>query len=46
MLFGGDDDGMPQRMLLVTFFLKYYIDLIKAWHLYILESRPRWYRIG
>lgn len=25
-----DDDGMHIRMLLVTFFLKYYIDLIKA----------------
>lgn len=25
-------------MLLVTFFLKYYIDLIKAGHLYILET--------
>lgn len=30
-----DDDGMHIRMLLVTFFLKYYIDLIKAGHLYI-----------
>lgn len=33
-----DDDGMHIRMLLVTFFLKYYIDLIKAGHLYILET--------
>lgn len=32
-----DDDGMHIRMLLVTFFLKYYIDLIKAGHLYILD---------
>ena len=30
-----DDDGMHIRMLLVTFFLKYYIYLIKAGHLYI-----------
>lgn len=33
-----DDDGMHIRMLLVAFFLKYYIDLIKAGHLYILET--------
>lgn len=33
-----DDDGMHIRMLLVTFFLKYYIELIKAGHLYILET--------
>lgn len=33
-----DDDGMHIRMLLITFFLKYYMDLIKAGHLYILET--------
>lgn len=33
-----DDDGMHIRMLLVTFFLKYYQELIKAGHLFILES--------
>ena len=33
-----DDDGMHIRMLLVTFFLKYYQDLIKAGHLYILDT--------
>lgn len=33
-----DDDGMHIRMLLVTFFQKYHIDLIKAGHLYILET--------
>lgn len=33
-----DDDGMHIRMLLITFFLKYYLDLIKAGHLFILET--------
>ncbi len=31
-------DGMHIRMLLVTFFLKSYIELIKAGHLYILKT--------
>lgn len=31
-------DGMHIRMLLVTFFLKSYIELIKAGHLYILKN--------
>ena len=33
-----DDDGMHIRMLLITFFLKYYQDLINAGHLFILET--------
>ena len=33
-----DDDGMHIRLLLITFFLKYYQDLIRAGHLYILET--------
>lgn len=33
-----DDDGMHIRMLLITFFLKYYQDLIKEGHLFILET--------
>ncbi len=33
-----DDDGMHIRLLLLTFFLKYYPDLIKAGHVYILQT--------
>ncbi|MBR0245646.1 MAG: type IIA DNA topoisomerase subunit B [Bacteroidales bacterium] len=33
-----DDDGMHIRMLLITFFLKYYQELIRDGHLYILET--------
>lgn len=33
-----DDDGMHIRMLLITFFLKYYRELIQEGHLYILET--------
>lgn len=33
-----DDDGMHIRMLLVTFFLKYYQDLIRAGHLFVLQT--------
>lgn len=33
-----DDDGMHIRMLLITFFLKYYQELIQEGHLYILET--------
>ncbi len=33
-----DDDGMHIRLLLLTFFLKYYPDLIKSGHVYILQT--------
>ncbi len=33
-----DDDGMHIRMLLVTFFLKYYEDLVRNGHLFVLET--------
>ena len=33
-----DDDGMHIRMLVVTFFLKYYPDLIRRGHVYILQT--------
>lgn len=33
-----DDDGMHIRMLLITFFLKYYQELIQERHLFILET--------
>jgi topoisomerase-4 subunit B len=33
-----DDDGMHIRMLLLTFFLKYYVDLIRDGHVYILDT--------
>ncbi len=33
-----DDDGMHIRMLLVTFFLKYFIDMIRTGHLFVLET--------
>ena len=33
-----DDDGMHIRMLVVTFFLKYYPDLIRRGHVHILET--------
>ena len=33
-----DDDGMHIRLLLLTFFLKFYPDLIKAGHVYILQT--------
>ncbi|MCL1851038.1 MAG: type IIA DNA topoisomerase subunit B [Bacteroidetes bacterium] len=33
-----DDDGMHIRLLLLTFFLKYFPDLVKAGHIYILQT--------
>lgn len=33
-----DDDGMHIRMLVVTFFMKYYPDLIRRGHLHILQT--------
>jgi Type IIA topoisomerase (DNA gyrase/topo II, topoisomerase IV), B subunit len=33
-----DDDGMHIRMLLMTFFLKYSPELVKAGHIYILQT--------
>lgn len=33
-----DDDGMHIRMLVVTFFLKYYPDLIRRGHVFILQT--------
>ena len=33
-----DDDGMHIRMLVVTFFLKYYPDLIRRGHVHILQT--------
>ncbi len=33
-----DDDGMHIRLLLLTFFLDYFSDLVKSGHLYILET--------
>ena len=33
-----DDDGMHIRMLVVTFFMKYYPDLIRRGHVHILET--------
>ena len=33
-----DDDGMHIRMLVITFFLKYYPDLIRRGHVYILQT--------
>ena len=33
-----DDDGMHIRMLVVTFFMKYYPDLIRRGHVYILQT--------
>ena len=33
-----DDDGMHIRMLVVTFFMKYYPDLIRRGHVFVLET--------
>ena len=33
-----DDDGMHIRMLVLTFFLKYYPDLIRRGHVHILQT--------
>ena len=33
-----DDDGMHIRMLVITFFMKYYPDLIRGGHVYILQT--------
>ncbi len=33
-----DDDGMHIRMLLLTFFMKYYPDLIRRGHVFILQT--------
>ena len=33
-----DDDGMHIRMLLLTFFMKYYPDLIRRGHIFILQT--------
>ena len=33
-----DDDGMHIRMLVLTFFLKYYPDLVRRGHLHILQT--------
>lgn len=33
-----DDDGMHIRMLVVTFFMKYYPDLIRRGHVFILQT--------
>ena len=33
-----DDDGMHIRMLVLTFFMKYYPDLIRRGHIYILQT--------
>jgi topoisomerase-4 subunit B len=33
-----DDDGMHIRLLLLTFFLKFFPDVIRAGHVYILQT--------
>ena len=33
-----DDDGMHIRMLVLTFFMKYYPDLIRRGHVHILQT--------
>lgn len=33
-----DDDGMHIRMLVLTFFMKFYPDLIRRGHVYILQT--------
>lgn len=33
-----DDDGMHIRMLVLTFFMKYYPDLIRRGHVYVLQT--------
>ena len=33
-----DDDGMHIRMLIITFFLKYFPDIIRRGHVYILQT--------